>query len=305
MGMLIASGAMAFMGGAMIIFSAISGIMAIVTSILGIVQGNKDYKKEIKERIEKYNNYIDNKRKEIEKYREEEKQSLEKIYISKEEKMRWFREFSSDLFDRRPDDEDFLEVRLGTGSVEAVRKINYKKQERLEIEDELQELPERICTEYKMINEAPTVCNFKKVDAIGVTGDKKNRREMLKTMVTDICARQFYSEVKIFIIANEENAEIIHTLRYLPHIESSIGDFRNVVCDEESKKNIFEFLYNVLTNREETKKYKEHFVVFFYDLCGFASHPISRFVDNAKDLGVTFIFFAGCFFYSLPSYFFI
>lgn len=126
MGMLIASGAMAFMGGAMIIFSAISGIMAIVTSILGIVQGNKDYKKEIKERIEKYNNYIDNKRKEIEKYREEEKQSLEKIYISKEEKMRWFREFSSDLFDRRPDDEDFLEVRLGTGSVEAVRKIAVK-----------------------------------------------------------------------------------------------------------------------------------------------------------------------------------
>ncbi|MGN0027795.1 MAG: type VII secretion protein EssC [Clostridium sp.] len=292
MGMLIASGAMAFMGGAMIIFSAISGIMAIVTSILGIVQGNKDYKKEIKERIEKYNNYIDNKRKEIEKYREEEKQSLEKIYISKEEKMRWFREFSSDLFDRRPDDEDFLEVRLGTGSVEAVRKINYKKQERLEIEDELQELPERICAEHKMINEAPIVCNFKKVDAIGVTGDKKNRREMLKTMVTDICARQFYSEVKIFIIANEENAEIIHTLRYLPHIESSIGDFRNVVCDEESKKNIFELLYNVLTNREQRKKFKEHFVVFFYDLCGFASHPISRFVDNAKDLGVTFIFFA-------------
>ena len=32
-------------------------------------------------------------------------------------------------------------------------------------------------------------------------------------------------------------------------------------------------------------------MVFFYDECGFKSHPISKFVDKATDLGVTFVFF--------------
>ena len=40
-------------------------------------------------------------------------------------------EFSRDLFDRQPDDDDFLCVRLGTGNIVAAREINYKKQERL------------------------------------------------------------------------------------------------------------------------------------------------------------------------------
>ena len=34
-------------------------------------------------------------------------------------------------------------------------------------------------------------------------------------------------------------------------------------------------------------------VVFFYDEYGFKNHPISRFVNKAKDLGITFVFFGG------------
>ena len=58
LGMLIAAGVMAFFGGAMIIMSAISGAMAIFTTIMSIKEGNKDYKQSTAERIEKYNAYI-------------------------------------------------------------------------------------------------------------------------------------------------------------------------------------------------------------------------------------------------------
>jgi len=292
MGMLIASGVMAFMGGAMIIFSVISGVMAILTSILGVIQGNKDYEKEIIERTEKYNAYIINKRVEIEKDREEERELLNRIYISKDEIVNRFHNFSSDLFDRRKDDDDFLAVRLGKGSVKAVKKINYKKQERLEIEDDLQEIPEQICDEYKMIHNAPIVCNLKEINAMGVTGYEENRYELLKTMVLDLTARQFYLDLKLFFVVSADHAPFIHNIRYLPHIDDTIDNSRNIVCDEESKKIVFEYLYNVLMEREQNNEYKDHYIVFFYDQCGFASHPISRFVDKAKNLGVTLIFFA-------------
>lgn len=292
MGMLIAAGIMAFMGGAMIIFSIISGAMAIVTTIVGVIQGKRDYKKETKERIEKYNTYVSNKRSEIESYRNEERDTLNQIYTLRDENMERFRRFSSNLFDRRKEDDDFLDVRVGTGNVEAARKIKYKKQERLEIEDDLQEIPQQICEEYEQLSEAPIVCHFREINALGVTGEEKYRYELLKTMVFDITARQFHSDVKLFFIVAEEHASLLQNFRFLPHVDETIGNTRNIVCDEESKKVVFEYLYNILTGREQGKEYVENYIVFLYDQCGFGSHPISKFVDKAKELGVTFVFFA-------------
>ena len=292
MGMLLAAGLMAFMGGAMIIFSAISGVMAIITCVMGIIQGKKEYNNEVKERIEKYNAYIAGKREEIKNYRNEERKKLNRIYMSKQDSINDFYEFSTDLFERRKEDNDFLDVRIGKGSIEAVKKINYKKQEKLEIEDDLQTIPEQMCKEYKMLTDAPMVCKFKEMNAIGVTGEEKYRYELLKTMVLDITYRQFHTDVKLFFMVNEENADLIRNFRFLPHVDGCIENTKNIVCDEESKKVIFEFLYNTLTERELNKEYDESYVIVFYDQCGFAGHPISKFVDKAKELGVTFVFFA-------------
>lgn len=43
--------------------------------------------------------------------------------------------------------------------------------------------------------------------------------------------------------------------------------------------------------REQNKSFAENIIVFFYDEYGFKSHPISKFIDKAKDLGITFVFF--------------
>lgn len=291
MGMLMATAVMAFMGGAMIIFSIVSGGMAIVTSIIGVIQGKREYKKDVQERIEKYNLYIEKKKKEIEKYRDEEREILNKIYIPKQESVRELAGFSSSLFERRKEDDDFLDVRLGTGKVEAVRRINYKKQEKLEIEDDLQVFPQRICEEYQMVENAPVVCKLREMNAIGIVGNESYRYELMKTIVLDITARQFYSDVKLFFIMEEEHGALVNHFRFLPHVDGVMNGTKNIVCDEESKKLVFEYLYNIFTDREQREEYGEHYIIFFYDQCGFASHPISRFVDKAKEIGVTFVFF--------------
>lgn len=292
MGMIIAAVVMASMGGAMIIFSLVSGVMAITTTIIGVIQGKKEHKKEVKERIEKYNVYILNKREQIETYRSDERTILNKVYTLKEDNIRKIYDFSGDLFDRRKEDEDWLDVRIGTGSIEAYRKINYKKQERLEIEDDLQEIPQKLCEEYRMLHEAPVICRLREMNAIGITGDEKYRYELLKIMVIDIACRQFYMDTKMFFIAAEEHAGLMRKFRLLPHADNTIGNMRNIVCDAESRKVIFEYLYNTLTEREQRKEFVENYIIFLYDLCGFASHPVSKFVDKAKELGVTFVFFA-------------
>ncbi len=289
-GMLLTSGAMAMMGnGGMIIMSAMSGGLAVVTAILSIIQSKKDYKKNFAKITERYNEYINSKREEISNLRNTERTDREEIYISSEVELERLFSFSPTLFDRTPADEDFLSVRLGTGDIEAARKINFKKQEKMEADDDLQVLPEQLYNENKLLLNAPVVCSFKDINAISLVGTEQNRFELFKNIVLDICTRQYHTDVELMFIAEEKNKDRISWLRMLPNVSNPVTGMRNIICDDESKNRILDYLYKELTNREGGVIGK-HIVVFLYDEYGFKNHPISKFVEKAKDLGVTFVF---------------
>lgn len=291
--MLIVSGVMAYMGGAtMIIFSGVSAIMAVVTAVVGIFQGKKEYKESLIKRKEEYEKYIENKKIEIEGARQEELVKLNEIYYSMDDNIKHLTKFSGLLFDRCREDIDFLHVRLGSGNVEAKKKIQYKHQEKLEIDDELAEIPEKICKDYGEIANAPIVCNLNSANAVGIIGNDAFRYEIFKTMVIDLCARHYYRDVKLFFIAEEKNNNLFYQFRYLPYLSNDELDRRNVTCDEESRKVLFEYLYNKLTYRKVNRGYDVNFIVFLYDACGFMSHPVSKFINEANELGVTFVFFS-------------
>lgn len=291
---LLPSGVMVIMGIAMVAvspFMLVSSALGIVTAIMSIVEGKKDFKKNSEDRITKYNAYIENKKQEITTERSKEQEALEEIYINADVEKQYFATFSSHLFERTKDDEDFLCVRLGTGDIEAKKEINYKKQERLEVEDDLQTKPEEISKEYKYVHNAPIVCNFKNSNAVGIVGEEKYRFEIMKNMMVDLCARHFQSDVKLFFVAEKKNKQKVYWLRMLPHVYNDAIGIRNIVCDDEGKNILFEYLYKELSIRKQNKKFDNNIVVFLYDEYSFQNHPVSKFVDNAKDLGVTFVFF--------------
>lgn len=91
-------------------------------------------------------------------------------------------DFSADLFNRSPEDDDFLEIRLGTGRNRAVREIDYKKQEKLECTDELANKPGEIAEKYKYIDNAPVTVSLREKNAIGVVGERRYLYDMLKNI---------------------------------------------------------------------------------------------------------------------------
>ena len=291
LGMLITSGLMATMGGGMIWFSLISGAMAIFTSVLTFFENRKEFKKSVANRIETYEAYVSKKREEIGQIRSQEKELLEQQYISQETACQQLDMFSPQLFERVPEDGDFLSIRLGSGAVDAKRVINYKKQERLEVDDELQMMPRQMCQEYALIQDAPVVCDLKEINALGVYGPEAYRFSMLKNMVLDIATRQFYADVKLIFVAKEENKDKLYWLRFLPHAFLDDIGVRGIVCNDESKNVLFEYLYKEMTMRQQNKSFRNRIIVFFYDEYGFNNHPISKFVDQAQELGITLVFF--------------
>ena len=290
-GMLIAAGAMAFMGGTMIIFSLISCTIAIITAVVGVMEGKKEFREKTANRIEVYQKYIASKRQEIEECRNREWTERNEIYIPAEQDIQQVETFSPDLFDRTPQDEDFLCVRLGSGPIESARQVNYKKQEKLEIEDDLSLLPEQTASFYKELQNAPVICDLKNVNAVGITGEEADRFELLKLIVTDVALRHFAADVKLFFVAEKEHAGRMHLFRFLPGAYCVQTDTRGIVTDDESKTLIFEYLYKELTMRAQEKRQYPHLLIFFYDEYGYKKHPISQFTEKGKDLGVTFLFF--------------
>lgn len=291
MGMMATSGIMAAMGDSMIIYSMLSGGMAIVIAIATLIQNSADYKKDIKKRTEQYHQYEKRKRSEIEELRLKERKELEAIYIDNKEKERRLSEFSRDLFDRMPMDSDFLDVRLGTGTVDALRIVDYKQQDFIDTDDELRTIPKQIADDYRKLEEAPVVCHFKNANAIGIIGKEEHRYELIKSILFDICTRQFISDLSLFFIAKPEHVEKVYNYRFLPQVSNSNVGFRTIAFEDEGKNRVFNLLYQALSERNEGTQ-SDHIVVFFYDEYGFQTHPVSKFLLEANKHHATFVFMA-------------
>lgn len=291
MGMIATSGIMAAMGDSMIAYSIVSGGMAIIIALATLMQNNSDYTKDIKDRIDKYRLYEERKRKEIAELRSVERTELGQVYVDAAEKECRLSEFSRDLFDRMPTDMDFLDVRIGTGTVKALRKIDYKKQEQLETDDELQPIPQQIADDFEYLENVPVVCHLKDANAIGIIGPEEYRYEMMKNILYDICTRQFITDISLFFIAKPEHVDRISRFRFLPQVNNPNVGFRCIACEDEGKNRIFDVLYQALSKREENKV-AEHIIVFFYDEYGFQTHPVSKYLLEANKHHATFVFMA-------------
>lgn len=272
-----------------VIFSICSMGLGVITSILSIIDKKKRYKKQCEERKLTYNNYIENKTQEIVTARYDELQCLRDTYYSTEQDLKHIETFSSRLFDRIPQDEDFMDVYLGVGETKAKRHIEYRMQEKLELGDELCDIPANMYEQYKNIKDAPVVVKLKDANAIGVVGEFSRLYEMMKIMLVDIISRQYYGDVKIYLLIDDDQ-EKYDWIRLLPHI-FSISAQRNIVCDTESKTSIFESLYKELNERSREKVQTGFNIVFVLDEHGIKSHPISKYIENASELNTVFVFF--------------
>lgn len=274
--------------GTFVIMSICTMSIGILTSIFTLISGSKKYKKDCEDRKTKYSNYIEKKRNEISKARQDELDGLNEMYCDIEQDISTITNFDRRLFEKTREDEDFLRVYLGRGTVKAKRPIEIRKQERLEMGDELTDMPEKISEMFSHIDYAPVCVEIKNSNAIGVVGEKDNLYNMFKNIVIDIAARHYFGDVKIFALVSDENK--YNWIRLLPHLTNE-ANARNIVFNNQSKNNIFETLFKELTRREQTKDIPYHCVILIEDEFGIKNHPISRYIENASALGMTFVFF--------------
>ena len=278
-------------GSNMAIRSIAMVIIAVVVAVIGLIGERRTFKKDTKHRDVIYRAYIDKKKEEIHGKQLIEKGILEDTFMSPEQELLMVRQFSSDLFDRRPEDTDFLCFRLGTGPISSSQPVAYKEQETLEIGDELTQMPAAVAGEFRELPAAPIVADGKTNGVIGIVGARPRLYEMLKNLLLDITTRHYYEDVRLFLMTTEDMAPSIAWARLLRHLNNEQAGIRNIICDEESKNTLFEYIYKELSVREANNITFPRIVVLSYSDPGMKSHPISNYFERAAEMGITFLFF--------------
>lgn len=280
-------------GGIFVLYGGCMMAVGAIMSVINYRNRGKEYLEEQAKREQVYRQYIEEKEQEIVRVREKERNVRRVKYLSLEEDMELVRRFDRRLFERRKEDDDYLEVYLGQGELESCCQVKYSSPEQKDTEDPLAELPGQIAERYRMLTDVPVTVDLGSVNAVGLTGTRAKLYEMVKQFSLDLAVRQFYQDVKLFYLLSEEDVEQFSWLRWLRNLQG--GGRRNLFYDEESRKNGLERIYNELSLRdgcsEEELSSMPSLVIFVYRSESFLTHPVSKYVQRAKRLGVVFLFF--------------
>lgn len=130
---------------------------------------------------------------------------------------------------------------------------------------------------------------MKKNSAVGICGKKEMNKVLFKNILIDVISRHYFGDVKLFLLIDD--VQEYSWVKRIPHIYAANG-MRNIVFDSESRNNVFEYLYKELTIRRSMKSCAglPYLVVLVMNEWGIKTHPVSQFIENAKDIGVSFVF---------------
>ena len=278
-----------------ILYSACTMTVGLIVTIVSYFDDKKIREEELREREEKYMEYINDKEREIMAARDNELRIRRMNQPNIDEDIQEVFDFGKRLFEKDIKDEDFLDVYLGLGRVEASRKVKVNKKEFIDNEDELSLIPEKMFNRYEYIYDAPIVVKVADNSSMGVVGDYVGLCDMLKNFTMDIVTRHYYKEVKLYYLFEKESGEKFSWVRWLPHVYNEQLNIKNIIIDEESQNLILDYLYSKLSQRKanniKKKDSDKYEVVMVFGVQSIKKHPISKFIENASEYGTTFIFF--------------
>ena len=273
-------------------FVAMMGMSATMT-VIGFIKAKKKYKEAIERRNKIYNDYIENKDNEIISKRHDERLIAEKMNVMPQQTVEQIENFDARLFEKLKSHDDFLDVPIGTGTVYSANQVDYKKQEYVETEDPLMDIPQNIHDKYEKLTDMPIVLHLSKVNAVGFLGTRTKLYQIAKNLIITLAGQHFYQDVRFYIMLKEEDVGYFKWVRWLQNINESGA--RNIICDDRSKKIALEKIYNELSSREGKNESEinglPHYIVFAYRSEYMSGHPITNYVKRAASLGFTFLFF--------------
>ncbi len=281
--------------------AALSGnFVSLISSVVFPFLSSKfteNQKKEYEElRVSKYTEYLETKKQEINTAIEDERNYLNEKYpvVSDFSNVD---DIMNHLWERRPCDSDFLQLRLGTGTRPLSTKIEYPPRG-FELEtDELQEKMYQLVESQFEVDNSPIVLSLIDSYICGLQGPKTQIINAIKSLILQLSLFHSYDEVKMVFLLEKSDLKEIDYVRYLPHVWDDTRTMRYIATNEVEAYSVGEQLKKQIEDDSDNRKDLQHllkkrpyYIIFALNKKVFDGHEIFKeLLQENENSGVSII----------------
>lgn len=203
------------------------------------------------------------------------------------------------LWNRNERQQDFMTVRLGTGTIPFQAPIRIPKEKFTLIKDDLATKPALIRDSYQMLQNVPVCLDIRDKGVVGVIGGygKYGAYTVVRNIVAQLAANNCYTDVKMVFLyrKNQENEKNWSFTKWLPHVWSEERKIRMIATDKSEVGDVFYELSRVFRMRTEEQNDKKsyplpHYVFFVDDIELLEGELLEHMVlDPKPEYGLTTI----------------
>lgn len=202
-----------------------------------------------KRTFRKYMKYLDKKREELNLEKKLQKDILLENLISVEECAKISKNRSFNFWDKRLDQSDLLEVRVGIGNEDLDVKIEYPDKEFSIEESKLKKAADKLVEDFKYIEDVPIKYSFSKNKITAVMGNYDLVRKFMNNVLLQLLTFYSYEDLKVVTFTSEKNKNNWDYLKYFNHSFTNERNLRFFAKDGEEAKIVCEYLDYELNNR--------------------------------------------------------
>ena len=236
----------------------VAGMISPIASTIMYSKMNKEEQKQLEEyerlRQKTYTAYISDQKARIKKIADVQRHILESENRSPVDCLETIKKLDRSLWERLPEDSDFLMTRLGVGSIPLCVEVKTRAEAggyKMSDDDELEELSNRIIEETRYVDDAPVCISFKDFRVIGMCGARDNLQYMLRSILVEISTQHVFRDVRIVGLFDEDWRNRWGIIRWLPHIWDESMQTRFIAFDPVRRHAVCEMLSEVIHNRKE------------------------------------------------------
>ena len=256
-----------------------------------------------KYRRERYASYLSGKEREIyTKYERNARVLNEVLMPSPQALISYAIEQNRRLWERVPQDSDFLELRLGLGDKAFSVDIQSPHKGFVLEDDILVDNAIALAEKYKTLVNVPVGISLMHNRVVGVVGDTTT---LAHTIITNLTALHAHDEVKLVLIYNPKKCKDLKWATDLPHIWSNDRKQRYIATSRSEAQSLLAQIDEFITNRELALTKDDnripHFVFLVMDEALVEDIPFRKHMVSAENnLGISTVFF-GKRFHSIPK----
>lgn len=198
----------------------------------------------------------------------------------------------ANLWERVAGQDDFLQMRVGLGNLPFAGKIQCPERKFSINDDNLMDELYALINEPKQLNMVPITYSFSDSRVSGIIGqNKKLVIGFVQSLIVRMVALHSYDELKIVLIADDNNKDDWTALKWIPHMwdnEKNIRYFVTTLGEAKEVSSYFEKIYyerNANTNNKENSNVPYYLIINVADSIAEKTDIIGLILKNEKNLG--------------------